>query len=262
MSEAQRLQKILAHLGIASRRRAEALICSGRVQINQVVVKELGIKADLSRDRISVDGQIVWSPNHPPSLPTQMTVLLHKPKGVLSTCHDPLGRPTVLDLLPNSWQSLRLYPVGRLDKDTTGALLLTNDGDLALNLTHPRYRHPKTYLVEVRGRPTPAVLQQWRDGVDLEEGRTQPASVTLYSQPLLNGRKQTPTTTWLRVVLMEGRKRQIRRVAQALGHPVISLHREAIGSLHLGDLKSGQFRLLTQSEFSSLKRESRCHHVL
>ena len=261
MAEPQRLQKILAHLGVASRRRAEQMILAGRVRVNGQVIQELGVKVDLNQDQIWVDGQAIGSPRHSPEQPSQTTVLLHKPQGVLSTCMDPQGRPTVLDLLPKSWQQRRLYPVGRLDKETTGALLLTNDGDLALHLTHPRYRHPKTYRVRVKGIPSAATLQQWREGVDLGEGRTQPAQVCF--DPLSpRGPSQQGRSSILRIVLTEGRKRQIRRVAQLLGHPVLSLHRQAIGSIQLGDLESGQFRLLTQSELSSLKRESRCHHVL
>jgi len=262
MAEPQRLQKILAHLGIASRRRAEQMILAGRVQINDQVVTELGIRADLDQDQISVDGRCIWSPQAAtPDRPPQTTLLVHKPRGVLSTCEDPHGRPTVLDLLPEEWGHHRLYPVGRLDKETTGALLLTNDGDLALHLTHPRYHHPKTYRVEVKGIPSAATLKHWRAGVDLEDGRTQPAQVTLEQPWSDRSHRHTPTSC-LRIVLTEGRNRQIRRVAQQLGHPVLSLHREAIGSIRLGDLKSGQFRLLTQSELLFLKRESRCCHVL
>ncbi len=208
-----------------------------------------------------MDGRSIWSPQEAtPDRPPQTTILLHKPKGVLSTCEDPQGRPTVLDLLSGGWGHHRLYPVGRLDKETTGALLLTDDGDLALHLTHPRYHHPKTYRVEVKGMPSAETLKHWRDGVDLEDGRTQPAQVTL-EQPWSDRSHRQASTSCLRIVLTEGRNRQIRRVAQQLGHPVISLHREAIGSIRLGDLKSGQFRLLTQSELLSLKRESRCCHV-
>ncbi len=261
MAEPQRLQKILAHLGVASRRRAEQMILAGRVQVNGQVIQELGVKVDPDQDRIWVDDRALGSLGSPSDQSAQTTVLLHKPSGVLSTCIDPQGRPTVLDLLPESWRQRRLYPVGRLDKETTGALLLTNDGDLALRLTHPRYHHPKIYRVEVQGLPSPTTLQQWRDGVDLEEGRTQPAQVCF--DPTANvGRSQQGRSSTLCIVLTEGRKRQIRRVAQLLGHPVLSLHRQAIGSIQLGDLESGQFRLLTQSELSSLKRESRCHHVL
>lgn len=262
MAEPQRLQKVLAHLGIASRRRAEQMILTGRVRLNDQIVTQLGVRADLDQDRIWVDDRSVWSPQEDPALPPQTTILLHKPRGVLSTCADPQGRPTVLDLLPRDWTQHRLYPVGRLDQDSTGALLLTNDGDLALHLTHPRYHHPKHYRVEVRGIPSAATLQRWRQGVDLEEGRTQPAQIAVECSPAGDRSPHGASTTCLRILLTEGRKRQIRRVAQQLGHPVISLHREAIGSIQLGDLESGQFRPLTQSELLSLKRESPCHHVL
>jgi pseudouridine synthase len=258
---AERLQKILARLGVASRRQAEILIQSGRVCLNGDVVTELGCKADLDLDRIEVDGVLMAGcqpPSSPLHLPPLHTLLLNKPIGYLSTCSDPYGRKTVLDLLPPQLRrSTRLYPIGRLDANSSGALLLSNDGDLALQLTHPRHHVAKTYQVEVAGSPTDETLQHWRDGVDLEDGITLPAQVYRCS-PVF----RRSNTTRLTVVLWEGRKRQIRRVAEKLGHPVVALHREAIGSLRLGDLALGQFRPLSESELSTLKCESQSGYVV
>lgn len=262
----ERLQKVIAQKGIASRRQAEALIQAGRIQVNGKTITELGTKVDPDHDQITFDGNLLT-----PSLPS-ITLLLNKPAGILSTCSDPQGRKTVLDLIPHQWRQSRLYPVGRLDLYSTGALLLTNDGDLALSLTHPRYHLPKTYWVEVLGNPSDIILQQWREGVNLEEGRTLPAEIYRYGEPApvpypetffsfrARQESQQGSTTWLAVVLREGRKRQIRRVAQQLGHPVCSLQREAIGSLCLGNLGIGDYRPLTEHELSTLRCESQSDH--
>lgn len=248
MAEPQRLQKLLAQQGLASRRQVEAWILAGRIRVNGKVVTELGSKADPERDCIEVNGQVIPLAKDP----ARYVLLLHKPVGVLSTCADPWGRKTVLDLLPPSWKrQTRLYPVGRLDADSSGALLLTNDGDLTLKLTHPRYHLPKTYRVQVQGHPSQATLQHWRDGVDLEGYTTLPAEVEFCPAPDFRQREH-PNCSWLRVVLFEGRNRQIRRVAERLGHPVLSLHREAIGPLGLGNLKAGQFRQLDPHELQAL----------
>ncbi len=245
MAAPQRLQKLLAQQGLASRRQVEAWILAGRIRVNGKVVTELGFKADPERDRVEVDGRVIRFRD-----PVRYVLLLHKPLGVLSTCRDPWGRKTVLDLLPPPWnRQIRLYPVGRLDADSSGALLLTNDGDLTLKLTHPRYHLPKTYLVQVQGRPSQATLQRWREGVDLDGSTTLPAEVEFCNPPPFGS---TSHSSWLRVVLFEGRNRQIRRVAEQLGHPVLSLHREAIGPLRLGNLKPGQFRLLQPQEVQAL----------
>ncbi len=248
MAEPQRLQKLLAQQGLASRRQLEAWIVAGRIRVNGAVVTELGYKADPERDRIEVDGQLIPFSRDP----ARHVLLLHKPVGVLSTCADPLGRKTVLDLLPQPWHSqIRLYPVGRLDADSSGALLLSDDGDLTLKLTHPRYHLPKTYRVQVQGHPSQATLQHWREGVDLEGYTTLPAVVERCSAPNFF-KKSNPEGSWLRVVLFEGRNRQIRRVAEHLGHPVLTLHREAIGPLRLGNLKLGQFRELEPHQIQAL----------
>ncbi|NJL01702.1 MAG: rRNA pseudouridine synthase [Spirulinaceae cyanobacterium RM2_2_10] len=237
----ERVQKILSQWGIASRREAERLIAAGRVQLNGQVV-QLGTKADLDRDRLTVDGQDIA----PADRPAPLYLLLNKPRGTVSTCRDPQGRPTVLDLLPPHYQQHQgIHPVGRLDADSTGALLLTNDGELTLALTHPRYHLPKTYHVWVAGQPSASALQQWRSGLVLAGRRTLPAQIEVLTQ--------RADKTLLEVILVEGRNRQIRRVAAKLGYPVLQLHRLAIGTLTLttlagSSLPSGQYRALTAVE--------------
>jgi 23S rRNA pseudouridine2605 synthase len=182
-------------------------------------------------------------------------LLLHKPAGVVSTCRDPEGRPTVLDLLPANFSGLGLHPVGRLDTASTGALLLTNDGDVTECLTHPRHSVPKTYHVWVRGHPPETVLTQWRQGVLLDGQLTRPAEV----QVLATDRSTTlsKTVTLLEIALKEGRNRQIRRVAKLLGFPVVQLHRVAIGPINLGELASGACRLLSPDEVDFLQAQQR-----
>lgn len=247
---AERVQKILSQWGIASRRHAESLISEGRVTVNGRVA-QLGDRVDPQRDRLEVDRKPVRPGDRPPPI----YLLLHKPAGVVSSCSDPQHRKTVLDLLPKELAANRgLHPVGRLDIDSTGALLLTNDGDLTLRLTHPRYHLPKTYDVAVRGNPSDADLDRWRQGVMLEGKNTLPAEVRVL--------KHWPDRTLLRVVLTEGRNRQIRRVASLLGFDVLKLHRIAIGSIRLqsggGDvLAKGCYRPLRPSEVAYLKRHTR-----
>ena len=216
----ERLQKILSQWGVASRRQAEAMILTGRVRLNGKLVI-LGQKADPEGDQIEVDGRLI----QPLARPTLVYFLLNKPTGVVSTCYDPQGRPTVMDLLPPSQECQGIHPVGRLDADSTGALLLTNDGDLTFSLTHPRHGIPKTYEVWVESSPSESVLQRWRQGLVLEGRKTQPAEVRVIEQ----GASQT----CLEIIMKEGRNRQIRRIALTLGHPVIKLHRTAIGPIQL-----------------------------
>jgi 23S rRNA pseudouridine2605 synthase len=243
-----RLQKILAQWGVASRRHAEQMIVAGRVQLNGQVAT-LGQKADPERDRISVDGQILGQAHRPELL----YILLNKPLHYVTTCSDPWGRPTVLDLLPLEYQQSGLHPVGRLDAQSTGALLLTNDGDLTFHLTHPTHSVSKTYEVQVRGKPSTEVLAQWRKGVLLEGRMTRPAQVRA-----IENRGGNCGNTDLEIVLQEGRKRQIRLVAKSLGHPVLKLHRTHIGPLGLEDssgriLGLGGCRVLTSSEIEELR---------
>ncbi|WP_088890244.1 pseudouridine synthase [Leptolyngbya ohadii] len=238
---AERVQKILSQRGIASRRQAEQMILEGRVRINGQVI-QLGQLADPERDRIEVDGRLI-----PRQRPTKLYMLLNKPAGVVSTRRDPEGRITVMDLLPPELHEAGVHPVGRLDTASTGALLLTNDGDLTLGLTHPRHTIPKLYRVWVKGQPTNATLNRWRQGILLEERKTLPALVEVM--------QVKPDRTLLEIELREGRNRQIRKVADLLGHPVIRLRRVAIGAIHLGQLPEGHYRSLTDNEIKALKAQ-------
>lgn len=237
----ERLQKILAQWGIASRRQAEEMIVAGRVRVNGNIV-QLGQKADPDIDRIEVDGVPVTATERPQSV----YLLLHKPAGVVSTCSDPRDRSKVLDLLPPKLRyGQGIHPVGRLDADSTGALLLTNDGKLTFCLTHPRHSISKTYQVWVQGHPPESVLQVWRQGIILSGRKTMPAQVQILDR--------TRDQTMLEVILSEGRNRQIRRTADQLGYPVMRLHRTAIGSIQLQPpsepiLSVGCCRTLTNSE--------------
>jgi 23S rRNA pseudouridine2605 synthase len=243
---AERVQKILSQWGIASRRKAEKMIVAGRVSINGQIAK-LGDRVDLTQDILQVDGKAV-QPNQRPQL---IYLLLHKPVGVVSTCDDPQKRPTVLDLLPQDLSQGRgIHPVGRLDFASSGALILTNDGELTLGLTHPRYHLPKTYLVKLNHSLSRKDLTHWRSGVILEQKKTLPAKINLAPSD------QTGRT--LEIVLTEGRNRQIRRVAQQLGYEVNELHRVAIGSITLNTanglkIPPSQYRHLRKSEINFLQ---------
>jgi len=239
MGEHERLQKIISQWGFASRRQAEQMIVAGRVRVNGCIA-ELGQKADPAKDRIEVDGSFICPVNRPKLI----YLLMHKPYGVLSTCHDPHHRSTVIDLLPTQFRDNGIHPVGRLDLASTGALLLTNNGELTFLLTHPRHSIPKTYHVLLRGHPSESILQQWRDGVMLADKQTLPADVEILHHQRENGH------TLLKVTLREGRNRQVRRVAKKLGYPVIRLHRVSIGSICLDSLPSGRYRHLTNAEVS------------
>ncbi len=232
---AERLQKLLAGAGLCSRRRAEELLVQGRVRVNGAVAR-LGDRADPRLDRVELDGQPLRERAAP------ITLLLHKPAGVLCSCRDPHGRTTVLDLLPPELsRGTGLHPVGRLDADSRGALLLTNDGDLTLRLSHPRHGHRKTYQVWVEGHPSPEVLERWRLGVPLDGRPSLPVALRR-----IRSRRHG---TLLELVLREGRNRQIRRTAQRLGHPVQDLERVAIGPLQLGALPEGCWRHLEPGEW-------------
>jgi 23S rRNA pseudouridine2605 synthase len=232
----QRIQKILAHAGVASRRKAEDLIRQGRVAVNGRVVAELGTKVDTARDEIRVDGQRIEA------APVRTYVMLNKPRGVLSTMEDDRGRRALGNLIQ---ASVRLYPVGRLDAGSEGLILLTNDGELADLLTHPRYRHEKEYRVLVNGHPSDKTLMAWQKGVMLDGQLTAPARVELI--------RREKDSSVLRIVMREGRKRQVRRVASLLGHPVRELQRVRLGPLRLGPLAVGQWRYLTPQEIRQLE---------
>jgi 23S rRNA pseudouridine2605 synthase len=249
---ADRLQKILSQWGFASRRQAEKMILEGRVRLNGKVV-QLGQTADPAQDQIEVDGVLVQPNNRPQAI----YLLIHKPLGVVSSCSDPRNRKTVLDLLPPPLNDqYGIHPVGRLDANSTGALLLTNDGNVTFALTHPSHAIPKTYRVWVQGCPSESALDQWRQGVLLSGQLTLPAEVNI-----LNARN--PVKTLLEVVLREGRNRQIRRVAEQLGHPVIHLHRISIGSIELHRLPIGHYRFLNPKEIRFLESQvASMKHVL
>lgn len=232
----ERLQKILGAAGIASRRRAETLIREGRVTVNGVVVRRLGVRADAARDRIAVDGEPIGS------LGPRRTIVLHKPRGVVSTLADPEGRPTVRSLLGGVRE--RLYPVGRLDVNTTGLLLLTNDGALAAGLLHPRRAVPRVYHAKVRGTPPEEALSRLRRGVRMEEGRSPPAGVRVL--------ERLPTKTWLEVTVAEGRRHLVRRMLAAVGHPIEKLGRVRLGPLTLGALPPAAWRDLRPGELAAL----------
>ena len=239
----QRLQKLIAAAGLCSRRTAEAWIEAGRVNVDGQV-STLGDQADPDSQVIQVDGR----PLCPRREPT--VLLINKPAGVISTCRDPRGRSTVLDLLPRQLRQ-GLHPVGRLDADSRGALLLTDQGELTLRLTHPRFDHAKTYRVWVEGTPLDTSLQRWRRGVSLDGTRTRSAEVRVL--------QRRSDRTLLEVVLLEGRNRQIRRVADLLGHPVLDLQRVAIAGLRLGPLPEGRWRHLSRGEWQSLLDQGEPH---
>jgi 23S rRNA pseudouridine2605 synthase len=233
----ERIQKILSKVGYGSRRACEEIIASGRVRVNGLIA-ELGCKADMAKDHITVDGLPIPKPE------PLVYIALYKPRGILSTVEAPDPRPTVRDLvsIPGT-----LYPVGRLDVDSEGLVLMTNDGELANHLTHPRYGQEKEYKVLVAKRPDEEQLKTWSRGVVLEDGyRTAPAKVHVES-PQGKG-------TWLRVILKEGRKRQIRETGSIIGLPVVKIIRIRIGSLLLGNLKPREWRYLKPEEIVALNQ--------
>lgn len=234
------MQKLMAQAGIGSRRANEELIRAGRVRLNGKRAT-LGDKADPERDRIEVDGE-------PLVFEKPIYIMLNKPSGVLSSTEDDLdeGRRTVRDMVDVQGH---IYPVGRLDKNSQGLILLTNDGQLAHRLTHPRYEHEKVYEVTVEGHPSPDTLKAWRRGVLLRGKKTAPAGVEVV--------RQDPETSLLRITMREGRKRQIRRVGALLGHPVLRLFRRRIGPLQIGELGKGEWRHLTGQEVKALKQAVR-----
>ncbi len=237
----ERLQKILAQAGIASRRKCEELILSGKVEVNGVPVTTLGAKADPQEDVITVDGKPIESE-------VKLYIMLNKPKGVITSASDPQGRKIVSDFLTGIQQ--RLYPIGRLDYDTEGLLLLTNDGEFANLLTHPKHHVPKTYLATVNGVPHGDKLEQLRKGIELEDGMTSPAEVE-YQDVQADHKEST-----IRITIYEGRNRQVRRMFDAIDHPVTRLKRVKFGELGLQNLKRGGWRPLTPKEIAELRAEA------
>ena len=242
--EGERLARFLAHAGIASRRHAEDLIAAGRVKVNGEVVTTQGTRIDPERDVVLVDGKAVHATQ------AHVYLLLNKPPGYVTTTHDPQGRPTVLNLLPPALRALRVYPVGRLDRDTGGLLLLTNDGDFALRLSHPRYALEKCYHALLSGCPTEGELEKLRKGVTFSEDDGRPFTTSSARVRVL---RRAGRDCWLELAIHEGRKRQIRRMLAAIGYSVTQLERVAIGSLVLGDLPMGKWRHLTEDEVRLLK---------
>jgi len=240
-----RLQKLLAAAGVASRRRAEAWVRAGRVRVNGRIAG-VGESADPRTDRVELDGR-------PVRLESPEYWMLNKPRGTLTTTRDPQGRPTVIDLLPPEARRQRLFPVGRLDRDTRGLLLLTNDGEVAQALLHPARGSEREYRVRVRGVLAPETVERLRRGVELDDGPTAPARVA----GLRRDARHAATSFHLTVI--EGRKRQIRRALRALGHPVVELVRVRMGPLRLGRLPEGAARPLGPDERRRLRDHVRRH---
>jgi 23S rRNA pseudouridine2605 synthase len=238
----ERLQKILSQAGVASRRASEQLMLDGRVSVNGLTVRELGTKADAAHDDIRVDGRRVKVAER------HRYLLLNKPRGYVTTRSDPQRRPTVIDLLGGVREYV--YPVGRLDFESEGLLLLTNDGDLAARLTHPRHAVARVYEARVLGVPDAHDLNRLARGIVIDGRRTEPADVKL----LPHGRDQQHAT--LAITVHEGRNRQVRKMCEAIGHPVAQLKRVAIGPLRDAKLKPGQWRDLTDEEVARLRKSS------
>jgi 23S rRNA pseudouridine2605 synthase len=244
----QRLQKIISAAGVASRRLAEELIAQGRVEVNGTVVRELGTKADPDRDEIKVDGRRIREQKR------KRYILLYKPRGYVTTRSDPQGRPTVMDLLKSVKEYV--YPVGRLDYDSEGLLLLTNDGELAARLMHPSHEIEKVYEARVRGVPAPEDLERLAKGVVLDGRRTAPATIRAADRPVkttASGAEQT----FVEVVLHEGRQRQVRRMFELIGHPVSRLRRVRIGPIADEQIPIGHWRELDEQELTKLRRAAK-----
>lgn len=233
----ERLQKFMAACGVASRRKCEEFIKEGRVSVNGIPVLEMGIQIDAEKDCIAVDGKTIKKPEK------KIVIMLNKPDYVMSTAHDPEGRDTVVQLAPSEQ---RLFPVGRLDYHTEGLILLTNDGEIAYRLTHPKYEIEKEYVAVIKGRLERRELLKLQSGVEIDGELTAPAKVKIIGQ--------TEHTTSVSMIIHEGRNRQIRKMLEAVGKEVLQLTRIRMGELFLGKLKSGEYRLLNGSEMSYLNQ--------
>ena len=241
----ERLQKILARAGHGSRRAAELLITAGRVSVNGAVVTDLGVRADAEVDQIELDGVPIVMPSG------HVYIALNKPAGVLTTVSDPEGRRTVMELLPAGLPP-HVFPIGRLDRDTEGLLLFTNEGEFAHRMAHPRYEIDKEYVALVDGIPTQPAIDELRTGVVIEGKRTSPAEVDLTPGP--SGFTTPPGHAWLRLVIHEGRKRQVRLMCGSVGLPVKALIRTRIGGVTLAKLARGTTRMLSPQEAASLRQ--------
>lgn len=232
----ERLQKYLASCGVASRRMSEEIIKSGRVAVNGKIVTEMGVKIKIGTDKVTVDGKDITPEEE------HVYLMLNKPEGYVTTAHDPQGRPTVLDLVAEVPQ--RVFPIGRLDVDTEGLLFLTNDGELAYRLTHPKFAVTKVYHALVTGKPSEDKLDRMRNGLKLEDGMTKPCTVKVI--------RRYNHKTMLEITISEGRNRQVRRMCQAIGNPIIELERVKIENIELSQVKRGQYRKLTLEELAPL----------
>ncbi|WKV09032.1 pseudouridine synthase [Thermoanaerobacterium sp. CMT5567-10] len=232
----ERLQKYLAECGIASRRKCEQLILDGKIKVNGTVIKNLGIKIDPDKDIVEYNGRVVAKVQH------NIYIMLNKPTGFITTVKDQFGRPSVLDIIKIKD---RIYPVGRLDYNTSGLLLLTNDGDIANKLMHPKHEIDKVYIAKIRGIPDDKDLDRFRNGLLLDNRLTAKAKIEIL--------KKINNDALVKIVIHEGRNRQIRRMCELIGHPVMTLKRIKIGDLELGNLKVGQWRYLTGEEVQYLK---------
>jgi 23S rRNA pseudouridine2605 synthase len=237
-TDGERLQKVLAHAGIASRRVCEEMIADGRVEVNGEIVTEMGRRVDPAVDVIHVDGsRVVIDADH-------LTIAFNKPTGVVSTMSDPEGRPCLADFMGR--YNTRLFHVGRLDTPTQGLILLTNDGELAQRLAHPRYEVPKTYLATVNGRVPRGLVKKLKAGVELEDGPARADAVTV--------KETAPMASIIELTLHDGRNRVVRRMMDAAGHPVLELVRTQVGPIRLGDLRSGRSRIIKGAELGTLMR--------
>jgi 23S rRNA pseudouridine2605 synthase len=235
----ERIQKIIAQMGIASRRKAEEIIAEGRVTINGRVAL-IGEKADFSKDHIKVDGKLLIRRE------PKVYLMFNKPRNVVTSLADPQGRPTIKDYLKGI--RYRVFPVGRLDFDSEGLLFLTNDGDFANAVLHPSRKIPKTYMVKVKGIIDDNKISKLRQGVRLEDGRTLPAKVKFA--------RQSENNSWIEIAITEGKKRQVRRMVEAVGYPALKLRRVSINGVRLSGLKIGEIRPLTDRELQELKKET------
>lgn len=233
-----RLQKYLADCGIASRRKSEELILAGKVKVNGKIVRELGVKVNPDRDKVMYEDKLIKIQKK------KVYILLNKPAGYISAARDQFDNPSILHLIKDI--NVRLYPVGRLDKDTTGAIILTNDGDFSYKLTHPKHEISKTYIAEVEGVPTVDEMRTFAKGVYIDGRKTYPAKIRIV--------KETKKNSIVEIIIHEGRNRQVKKMCEEIGHKVISLHRQAIGKITIDNVKEGSFRYLTDKEIEMLKK--------
>lgn len=233
---AERLQKIIARAGVASRREAEKMMLAGRVSVNNRIIRQMGARADINKDQIRIDGALIYTESE------KVYILLNKPRGYVTTLQDPQQRPIVTDLLHDV--SMRVFPVGRLDYDSQGLLLMTNDGDFAQKLLHPRFHIPRTYHVKIKGKLTKKEILSLKRGIDLEDGKFRPEDLRIS--------RINEKSSWLLMTLREGKNRIIRRALSALGYEVLELVRIRLGAIELGALRAGQYRFLTRNETNKI----------